>query len=98
LFDLRVPTLSETLSIDLSLLFCHRYFSDCALKRALRHQLLWPGGTVARSLRDCAHWRDSTVLFAHYRRAVTRRNAERYWQIKPVRVAKGKIVPMTKAG
>jgi integrase len=29
------------------------------------------------------HWRDSTVLFAHYRRAVTRRNAESYWKLVP---------------
>jgi integrase len=29
------------------------------------------------------HWRDSAVLFAHYRRAVTRRNAERYWNLLP---------------
>jgi integrase len=38
------------------------------------------------------HWRDSTVLFAHYRRAVTRRNAERYWNIRPAR--KANVVPM----
>jgi hypothetical protein len=37
-------------------------------------------------------WGDSTVLFAHYRRAVTRRNAERYWNIKPIKTAK--VVPM----
>jgi integrase len=40
------------------------------------------------------HWRDSTVLFAHYRRAVTRRNAERYWKIAPAKASK-KIVQMT---
>jgi Site-specific recombinase XerD len=34
------------------------------------------------------HWRDSTVLFANYRRAVTRRNAERYWSIRPATAEK----------
>jgi integrase len=34
------------------------------------------------------HWRDSSVLFGHYRRAVTRRNAERYWNILPVTTEK----------
>jgi integrase len=38
------------------------------------------------------HWRDSTTLFAHYRRAVTRKNAERYWNIRPA--VTEKIVPM----
>jgi integrase len=40
------------------------------------------------------HWRDSTVLFANYRRAVTRRNAERYWNIRPAPVTK--VVSFTK--
>ena len=39
------------------------------------------------------HWRDSTVLFAHYRRAVKRRNAEAYWTIRPAKASK-KIVQL----
>ena len=41
------------------------------------------------------HWRDSTVLFASYRRAVTRRDATRYWDIRPV--ATEKIVHLVTA-
>ena len=50
-------------------------------------------GNDAHTRLQMGHWRDSTVLFGHYRRAVTRRNAERYWNIRPVAVTK--IVPMT---
>jgi integrase len=32
---------------------------------------------------EMGHWRDSDVLFKHYRRAVKKRDAERYWQIRP---------------
>jgi integrase len=41
------------------------------------------------------HWRDSEVLFGHYRRAVTRRNAERYWNLVPTGDASSsKVVSM----
>ena len=41
---------------------------------------------------EMGHWRHSTVLFVHYRRAVTRRNAQWYWNITPIKTAK--VVPM----
>ena len=66
---------------------------------ALRHSYgsyhLKHFGNDALTRLQMGHWRDSAVLFAHYRRAVTRRNAEHYWNIKPVRDAK--IVPMRRA-
>jgi integrase len=49
-------------------------------------------GNDAQTKLQMGHWRDSTTLFAHYRRAVTRRNAERYWNIRPT--VTEKIVPM----
>ena len=64
---------------------------------ALRHSYgsyhLKHFGNDALTRLQMGHWRDSTVLFAHYRRAVTRRNAERYWNIRPTERA-AKIVPM----
>jgi integrase len=66
---------------------------------ALRHSFgsyhLKHFGNDALTRLQMGHWRDSTVLFAHYRRAVTRGNAERYWNIVPP--PQTKIVPMTKA-
>jgi integrase len=63
---------------------------------ALRHSYgsyhLKHFGNDALTRLQMGHWRDSTVLFAHYRRAVTRRNAERYWNIRPASVSK--IVPI----
>ena len=63
---------------------------------ALRHSFgsyhLKHFGNDALTRLQMGHWRDSTVLFAHYRRAVTRGNAERYWNIKPVET--NKVVPM----
>ena len=50
-------------------------------------------GNDALTRLQMGHWRDSTVLFAHYRRAVTRKNAERYWNIRPT--VTEKIVPIT---
>ena len=59
---------------------------------ALRHSYgsyhLKHFGNDALTRLQMGHWRDSAVLFAHYRRAVTRRNAERYWNIQPARASK----------
>jgi integrase len=63
---------------------------------ALRHSYgsfhLKRFGDDAQTRLQMGHWRDSTVLFQHYRRAVTRRNAERYWNIRPAQTEN--IVPM----
>jgi integrase len=63
---------------------------------ALRHSFgsyhLKHFGNDAQTRLQMGHWRDSSVLFGHYRRAVTRRNAERYWNIRPAQTEK--IVPM----
>jgi integrase len=63
---------------------------------ALRHSFgsyhLKHFGNDAQTRLQMGHWRDSSVLFAHYRRAVTRRNAERYWSIKPE--VSAKVVPL----
>jgi integrase len=45
-------------------------------------------GNDALTRLQMGHWRDSTVLFDHYRRAVTRKNAERYWNIRPAQIEK----------
>jgi integrase len=54
---------------------------------ALRHSFgsyhLKHFGNDAQTRLQMGHWRDSEVLFGHYRRAVTRRNAERYWNLVP---------------
>jgi integrase len=67
---------------------------------ALRHSFgsyhLKHFGNDALTRLQMGHWRDSTVLFAHYRRAVTRGNAEQYWNITPKAVATDKIVPIAK--
>jgi integrase len=56
---------------------------------ALRHSFgsyhLKRFGNDALTRIQMGHWRDSAVLFANYRRAVTRRNAERYWNIQPAK-------------
>ena len=66
---------------------------------ALRHSFgsyhLKHFGNDAHTRLQMGHWRDSAVLFNHYRRAVTRRNAERYWNIRPI--ATEKIVPLVSA-
>jgi integrase len=63
---------------------------------ALRHSFgsyhLKHFGNDAQTRLQMGHWRDSSVLFGHYRRAVTRRNAERYWNIRPAQTEK--IVPL----
>jgi integrase len=67
-------------------------------KNALRHSFasyhLKHFGNDAQTRLQMGHWRDSTLLFAHYRRAVTRRNAQRYWNIKPSAKAEEKVVQM----
>ena len=64
---------------------------------ALRHSFgsyhLKHFGNDAQTRLQMGHWRDSTVLFANYRRAVTRGNAERYWTIRPAKASK-KIVQL----
>jgi integrase len=64
---------------------------------ALRHSFgsyhLKHFGNDALTRLQMGHWRDSTVLFANYRRAVTRRNAERYWNLRPVEAEKV-VVPL----
>lgn len=52
-------------------------------------------GNDAQTRLQMGHWRDSTVLFAHYRRAVTRRDAERYWNVK--RIATKRVIHFVKA-
>jgi integrase len=63
---------------------------------ALRHSFgsyhLKHFGNDAQTRLQMGHWRDSSVLFGHYRRAVTRRNAERYWNILPA--VSEKVVPL----
>jgi integrase len=65
---------------------------------ALRHSFgsyhLKHFGNDAQTRLQMGHWRDSSVLFNHYRRAVTRRSAERYWNITPARTEK--IVPLVR--
>ena len=56
---------------------------DNALRHSFGSYHLKNFGNDALTRLQMGHWRDSTVLFAHYRRAVTRRNADRYWGIKP---------------
>jgi hypothetical protein len=73
-----------------------RKYLDAAREAAKIYD--WPNNALRHTYGSCylkhfhndaltrlqmGHWRDSTLLFAHYRRAVTRRNAEKYWQIKP---------------
>jgi integrase len=64
----------------------------CWPTNALRHSFgsyhLKHFGNDALTRLQMGHWRDSTVLFSNYRRAVTRRNAERYWNLRPVSDAK----------
>jgi integrase len=57
---------------------------DNALRHSFGSYHLKNFGNDAQTRLQMGHWRDSTVLFAHYRRAVTRRNAQRYWNIRPV--------------
>ena len=56
---------------------------DNALRHSFGSYHLKHFGNDALTRLQMGHWRDSTVLFGHYRRAVTRRNAERYWKIAP---------------
>jgi integrase len=65
---------------------------DNALRHSFASAHLKHFGNDALTRLQMGHWRDSAVLFAHYRRAVTRKNAERYWNIRPV--VTEKIVPM----
>ena len=67
---------------------------DNALRHSFGTYHLKHFGNDALTRLQMGHWRDSTVLFAHYRRAVTRRNAERYWNIKPVETKA--VVPFVK--
>jgi len=57
---------------------------DNALRHSYGSYYLKHFGNDAQTRLQMGHWRDSTVLFGHYRRALTRRNAERYWNIEPV--------------
>jgi integrase len=68
---------------------------DNALRHSYGSYHLKHFGNDALTRLQMGHWRDSTVLFAHYRRAVTRRNAERFWSIKPVKTKV--VVPFVKA-
>jgi integrase len=56
---------------------------DNALRHSFGSYHLKHFGNDALTRLQMGHWRDSTVLFGHYRRAVTRRNAERYWKLVP---------------
>jgi integrase len=56
---------------------------DNAVRHSFGSYHLKHFGNDALTRLQMGHWRDSTVLFGHYRRAVTRRNAERYWKIVP---------------
>jgi integrase len=61
---------------------------DNSLRHSYASHHLKRFGDDAHTRLQMGHWRDSTVLFAHYRRAVTRRNAERYWNIRPAQSEK----------
>jgi integrase len=56
---------------------------DNAVRHSFGSYHLKHFGNDALTRLQMGHWRDSTVLFAHYRRAVTRRNAETYWKLVP---------------
>jgi integrase len=57
---------------------------DNALRHSFASYHLKHFGNDGLTKLQMGHWRDSDVLFGHYRRAVTRRNAERYWTLRPV--------------
>jgi Site-specific recombinase XerD len=44
---------------------------------------------------EMGHWRDSNVLFDHYRKAVTKREAERFWNIRPTTTEN--VIPLAAA-
>jgi hypothetical protein len=56
---------------------------DNALRHSYGSYHLKHFGNDALTRLQMGHWRDSAVLFGHYRRAVTRRNAERFWKLVP---------------
>ena len=56
---------------------------DNALRHSFGSYHLKHFGNDALTRLQMGHWRDSTVLFGHYRRAVTRRNTEHYWKLVP---------------
>ena len=68
---------------------------DNALRHSYGSYHLKHFGNDAQTKLQMGHWRDSSVLFSHYRRAVTRRNAERYWNIRPATTTA--VVPFIKA-
>jgi integrase len=68
---------------------------DNALRHSFGSYHLKRFSNNAHTRLQMGHWRDSTVLFNHYRRAVTRRNAERYWNIRPITTEK--VVPLVSA-
>jgi len=61
---------------------------DNALRHSFASYHLKHFGNDGLTKLQMGHWRDSDVLFGHYRRAVTRRNAERYWSVKPTETKK----------
>jgi integrase len=61
---------------------------DNSLRHSFGSYHLKHFGNDALTRLQMGHWRDSAVLFGHYRRAVTRRNAERYWNIRPAQTEK----------
>jgi len=56
---------------------------DNALRHSFGSYHLKHFGNDALTRLQMGHWRDSTVLFGHYRRAVTRLNADRFWKLAP---------------